>query len=71
MNNKSKEQLLRDWKLLRGAYFNIFNEDFKKFEKKHSNNPLFESVVSSFDRNFKEINQVADDEIEKFLSLKK
>ena len=67
MKTKTKEQLIRDWKLLRGAYFNIYNEDFKKFEKKHSLDPLFDSVVGNFDKSFKEVNQVAVYEIEKIL----
>lgn len=70
MKNKTKEQLIVEWKLLRGAYFNIFNEDFEKFEKKHRSDPLFDSVVKSFDKSFKEVNQVAVQEIEEFLNTK-
>jgi hypothetical protein len=60
----TKEELITEWKQLRGSYFVVLGEDFKKFEKKYSTHPLFESVVKNFDKSFKEINQVAVKEIE-------
>lgn len=70
MKNKTKEELIVEWKQLRGKYFNILGEDISKFEKKHGKHPLYKSVVGSFDKNFKEVNQVANKEINKFLSIK-
>lgn len=63
----SKEQLLYQWKMLRGKYFNIFNEDKVKFKKLCSHHPLYDSVVRNFDKDFTQINQIAESEIEKYL----
>lgn len=70
MNNKTKDELIREWKLLRGKFFNILEEDFKKFEKEHGNHPLFDSVVKHFNSSFKEVNQIAESEINNYLSIK-
>lgn len=64
---KSKEQLLTEYKMLRGKYFNLFEEDMKKFEKHCQAHPLYSRVVKHFDKSFKEINQISEQEIELYL----
>ena len=62
-----KEQLLENWKRLRGSYFIKYEEDVERFKKYHSKDPLFESVFKHLDKSFREINQIAEDEIEWYL----
>ncbi|MCV6606725.1 MAG: hypothetical protein OIF32_00805 [Campylobacterales bacterium] len=64
---EDKTQLVKQWKELRSEFFNIFQEDRVKFDKKYSKHPLFSSVISHFDKSFRDVNQLADLEIEKFL----
>jgi len=68
MNTKSKEDLIIEWKQLRGNFFNLFNEDQSKFEKYYSHHTLYPYVIKHFDKNFTEINQLAEIEIDKFLN---
>ncbi|MDD2698335.1 MAG: hypothetical protein PHF17_06000 [Arcobacteraceae bacterium] len=65
MNNK--EQLIDNWKRLRGSYFIKYEEDAERFKRYHSQDPLFESVYRHLDKSFREINQIAQDEIEIYL----
>ena len=67
-NDQTKDELVVQWKMLRGKYFNIFEEDSVKFQKKCSNHPLYESVVKHFDKSFMEVNQIAESEIDYFLN---
>jgi len=67
-NDKTKDELVVQWKMLRGKYFNIFDEDKVKFKKKCSHDPLYESVVKHFDKSFMEVNQIAESEIDYFLN---
>lgn len=67
MNQKDKESLIIEWKKLRGEYFNLYNEDMQKFSKKYSNHPLFESVCKHFDKSFRDVNEVAQNEVEGYL----
>ena len=67
MDTLHKEQLLKNYKEMRMHFFNTFNEDMEKFTKKYKNDPLYELVVKHFDKNFKQINQIAEKEIESFL----
>lgn len=62
-----KEQLIENWKRLRGSYFIKYEEDAQRFKKYHSQDPLFESVYRHLDKSFREINQIAEDEIEIYL----
>jgi hypothetical protein len=62
-----KEQLIENWKRLRGVYFIKYEEDSERFKKYHSQDPLFESVYRHLDKSFREINQIAQDEIEIYL----
>ena len=68
MSEKTKEQLISEWKLLRGRFFNLLGEDKKKFEKACKDHPFYESVVKHFDKSFMEVNQIAEAEIDLFLS---
>jgi hypothetical protein len=70
MKNKTKDELISEWKQMRGSYFNLLNEDEKKFEKFHKNHPLFNSVIKHFDKSFKDINQLAESEINTFINKK-
>lgn len=67
MTNKSKEQLIIEWKNMRGSFYNLLGEDIRKFDKAYSTHPLYESVKKHFDKSFKEVNQIAQKEIELFL----
>jgi hypothetical protein len=67
MNTNQKEKLITEWKQLRGKFFNLLNEDTKKFEKAHIKHPLYRSVVKHFDKSFMEVNQIAESEIDIFL----
>ena len=66
--DQDKETLIIEWKKLRGEFFNLFEEDQTKFEKSYKDHPLFDHVVIHFDKSFKEVNQIAEFEIEKYLS---
>lgn len=68
MKNKTQEQLIIEWKNLRVKYFNILNEDDAKFEKLHGSHPLYDSVTKHFDKDFKQVNQIAQNEIDIFLN---
>ena len=63
----NKEQLIDNWKRLRGSYFLKYEEDMERFKKYHSQDPLFESVLRNLDKSFREINQIAQDEIDNYL----
>jgi len=67
MNTNQKEKLIIEWKQLRGKFFNLLNEDTKKFEKAHIKHPLYGSVIRHFDKSFMEVNQIAESEIDIFL----
>jgi len=71
MNSTIKEELIVEWKQLRGNFFNLFNEDRIKFEKNYSNHSLYSSVIKHFDKSFTEINQLAELEIDSFLEKEK
>ena len=70
MRDKTQDELVKEWKNLRVKFFNVLNEDAVKFEKLHGNHPLYDSVVKHFDKNFKQINQIVQNEIEIFLDNK-
>lgn len=67
---KTKEQLIKEWKTLRVQFFNVLEEDMKRFEKLYRDHHLYDSVVKHFDKSFKEVNQIAEVEIEKFLTTR-
>lgn len=52
---------------MRGSFYNLLGEDLQKFDKAYSTHPLYESVKKHFDKSFKEVNQIAQKEIELFL----
>ncbi|MEA2050923.1 MAG: pyruvate kinase [Campylobacterota bacterium] len=66
-----KEQLIHQWKMLRAKYFNLFEENQIRFKKHCSHHPLYHSVVKHFDKNFTQVNQIAQDEIENYIKNKK
>ncbi len=70
MTDKTQNELVKEWKNLRVKFFNVLNEDKTKFEKLHGNHPLYDSVTKHFDKNFKQINQIVQNEIEIFLENK-
>lgn len=67
MSKNTKEKLIEEWKTLRIQFFNVLEEDTEKFQKLYGDHPLYSCVVKHFDKSFKEVNQVAEVEIEKFL----
>ena len=67
MHNKSREKLITEWKMLRGKFFNLLNEDKKKFEKACKDHPLYDSVQNHFDKSFMVVNQIAESEIDSYM----
>jgi hypothetical protein len=67
MINYNKEDLISQWKMLRGKYYNIFAEDKIRFKKLCSHHLLYDSVVNNFDKDFKQVNQIVEQEIDKYL----
>lgn len=67
-NSVTKEQLLQQYKELRMYYFNVFEEDKIKFEKRYKNHPLYSLVLKHLDKNFTEVNQIAQLEIDNYLN---
>ena len=68
MNSNEKEKLILEWKQLRGNFFNRFDEDNSKFEKAYGAHPLYSSVVEHFDKNFMQVNQVAESAIDIYMT---
>ena len=64
MNTNKKEKLITEWKQLRGNFFNKFAEDQIKFKKAYDSHPLYSSVIAHFDKNFMQVNQIAESEID-------
>jgi len=67
MENINREKLIIEWKQIRGNFFNLLQEDEKKFKKAYENHPLYDSVMKHFDKSFMEVNQIAESEIDIFL----
>jgi len=67
MNNKNKDNLIKEWKQMRFNFFNLHKEDISKFHKSYSNHPLLSSVQKHFDKSFRDINQIVELEIDIFL----
>jgi len=67
MQNKSKDSLIYEWKIIRANFFNRLGEDEEKFEKLYRNHPFYSSVKKHFNKSFKEVNQLAQKEIEIFI----
>lgn len=67
MQNKTKEQLIYEWKQIRANFFNLLREDKKKFEQHYENHPLYFSVKKHFDKSFRDVNQIAQSEIDIFI----
>lgn len=68
MKIKTNEELILEYKMLRAKYFNVYGEDITKFEKYQSHHMMYEIVVKHLDKSFREINQIAQEEIELFIS---
>ncbi len=68
MNTTKKDKLLIEWKQLRGNFFNRFKEDKIKFKKSYGAHPLYNSVIEHLDKNFMEVNQIAESEIDILLA---
>jgi hypothetical protein len=67
MKENTKEELIIQWKQIRANYFNLFKEDMKQFDKAYCTHPLYDSVKKHFDKSFREINQIAQNEIDIYL----
>lgn len=67
MEKDSKETLIKEWKMLRAVYFGKLEENQTKFEKQYYNHPLYASVLANIDTSFRDINQIAEIEIQKIL----
>jgi len=63
-----EEKLIIEWKKMRGAFFNVYDEDRKKFEKAYSHHPLYYSVIKHLDKSFMEVNQLAISEIQTYIN---
>ena len=70
MKEKSKDQLVLEYKTIRARYFNVFEENMEKFNDAYKDHPLYTHVIKHLDKSFKEVNQIADDEISKYLKDK-
>jgi len=68
MKNKTKDQLIYEWKQIRANFFNLLREDEKKFEQNYDKHPLYHSVKKHFDKSFRDVNQIATKEIDIFLN---
>jgi len=69
--NNTKVELVSQWKMLRFKYFNLFEEDKIKFKKRCSHHLLYDSVVKHFDKDFTQVNQIANTAIDEYLKNKK
>ena len=69
MKNKTKEELIIEWKQIRGNFFNLLKEDKKEFEKAYKDHPFYESVLRNFDKSFRDINQIAQQEVNLFMAI--
>jgi len=65
---KTFDELVWKFKMMRGAYFNKYNENMKKFAYHYDEDELFEYVVETLDTKFSEVEQVARKQVEKFLN---
>jgi len=70
MDKDKQEDLIKEWKEIRANFFNLLGEDMSKFKKHYSSHPLYDSVVKHFDKSFRDINQIAKNEIKEFLNNK-
>jgi len=70
MDKDKQEELIKEWKEIRANFFNLLDEDMLKFKKHYSSHPLYDSVVKHFDKSFRDINQIAINEIKEFLNNK-
>lgn len=59
-----------EYKLLRGLYFNKFQENRKEFAMKHKNDELFNAVMKTLDTSFRDVEQTAVIAVKDFM-LKK
>ena len=64
---KTFDELVWEFKMMRGAYFNKYNENMKKFTYHYGENQLFEYVVKSLDTKFSEVEEVARRQVKEFL----
>ena len=59
--------LVVEYKNLRGLYFNKFEENRKEFAIKYKNHELFASVMRGLNTSFREVEQVAESKIKKYI----
>lgn len=70
MKNKTKENLIMEWKQIRGNFFNLLKEDKKEFEKAYKDHPFYNSVLKHLDKSFRDINQIAQSEVNIFVAIR-
>ena len=59
--------LVKEFKSLRGLYFNVFQEDRKKFAIKYNKEPLFGMVMKTLNTSFTEVEKTAEDSVKLFI----
>jgi hypothetical protein len=65
--NNNFDELVIEFKQLRGAYFNKYSENMKKFSYHYEEHKLFKYVVESLDTKFSEIEQTAQRQVREYL----
>lgn len=66
-----KEELILQWKKIRFDYFNTLKEDKTKHKEVYGQHKLYESVVKHLDKSFRDVNQIAQIEIELYIQNNK
>lgn len=59
--------LIVEYKKLRGLYFNVYNEDKRKFADDYKKHELFGYVMKKIDTSFTEIEEIAEKQIKEFI----
>jgi len=63
-------QLILNFKELRRLYYNEYNENRKEFAIAHSSHPLFGYVMKTINTSFRDVNEVAKNEVRLFISTR-
>jgi hypothetical protein len=60
-------QLILDFKELRGLYFNEFKENRKAFAMEHKDKPLFGHVMRTIKSSFRDVNEIAKEQVKDYI----